>query len=241
MSSPDYQERRSQLAQYFDRTAFEAWRRMTSDAPLSRVRTTVREGREMMRATLLERLPEDLAGKRVLDAGCGTGRLAVDIANRGAEVIGVDLSPNLIEIARGRTEHSPGETGMRGTVAYLSGDMLDPSLGQFDHVVAMDSLIHYGGPDVVDSISQLAKRTRRSIVLTFVPRTLALSLMHRAGKLFPRSDRAPAIEPIRQEQLLQLIANRSELSDWQAEPGPRISHGFYTSQAIALTRRAAHP
>ncbi|MEO1650995.1 MAG: magnesium protoporphyrin IX methyltransferase, partial [Pseudomonadota bacterium] len=63
MSSPDYQERRSQLAQYFDRTAFEAWRRMTSDAPLSRVRTTVREGREMMRATLLERLPEDLAGK----------------------------------------------------------------------------------------------------------------------------------------------------------------------------------
>ena len=58
---------------YFDRTATKAWERLTSDAPVSRIRQTVREGRDRMRALMLSRLPADLRGARVLDAGCGTG------------------------------------------------------------------------------------------------------------------------------------------------------------------------
>ena len=49
------------------------WERLTSDAPVSRIRQTVREGRDRMRALMLSRLPEDLRGARVLDAGCGAG------------------------------------------------------------------------------------------------------------------------------------------------------------------------
>jgi SAM-dependent methyltransferase len=42
----------------------------------------------------------DLAGKRVLDCGCGNGRFSVILAKRGAEVEGFDISKSGIEVAR---------------------------------------------------------------------------------------------------------------------------------------------
>ena len=65
----------AQLETYFDRTAVEAWARLTSDAPVGRIRATVRAGRDRMRARCCRWLPDDLRGARVLDAGCGTGAL----------------------------------------------------------------------------------------------------------------------------------------------------------------------
>ncbi len=88
------------MLQYFDRTAVDAWKRLTSDAPVNRIRATVRAGRDEMRNTMLSWLPDDLRGKRVLDAGCGTGALSVEAARRGAHVIAIDLSPTLVEHAR---------------------------------------------------------------------------------------------------------------------------------------------
>ena len=84
MPTLTYQPRRGELLEYFDRTAVEAWRRLTSDAPVNRIRATVRAGRDDMRRALLQWLPDDLRGARVLDAGCGTGALAVEAARRGA-------------------------------------------------------------------------------------------------------------------------------------------------------------
>ena len=65
----DYSATRDRVEQYFDRSATKVWERLTSDAPVSRIRQTVREGRDRMRRTLLDWLPEDLRGRRILDAG----------------------------------------------------------------------------------------------------------------------------------------------------------------------------
>ena len=62
MTTPSYVARRGELETYFDRTAVEAWKRLTSDAPVSRIRATVRAGRDAMRNTLLSWLPQDLRG-----------------------------------------------------------------------------------------------------------------------------------------------------------------------------------
>ncbi|CAH2601014.1 Magnesium-protoporphyrin O-methyltransferase [Rhodovastum atsumiense] len=233
MPSTTYQERRGQLTTYFDRTASEAWKRLTSDAPVSGIRATVRAGREEMRATLLDWLPADLHGRRLLDAGCGTGALAVEAARRGAHVVAIDVAASLVDMARERAE---GQTG-DGTVEFKVGDMLDPALGSFDHVVAMDSLIHYHAPDIVNVLATLADRTRHSVVFTFAPRTILLAAMHAAGKFFPRSDRAPAIEPVAEKTLLRLIDGNPALSAWQAGRTRRIVRGFYTSQALELVPR----
>lgn len=44
----------------------------------------------------------DVAGKRVLDAACGPGLYAEELIRRGAEVVGFDHSPRMVEIARQR-------------------------------------------------------------------------------------------------------------------------------------------
>jgi magnesium-protoporphyrin O-methyltransferase len=232
MNSASYQTRRSELQTYFDRTAVEAWARLTSTAPVSKIRATVRAGRDRMRDTLLGMLPEDLRGSRVLDAGCGTGALAVQAAHRGASVAAVDISPTLVGLAK---ERLPALIG-GGRVAFSVGDMFDAQLGEFDHVVAMDSLIHYRLSDVVSVLSGLAARTHRSIVFTFAPRTPALSLLWLVGRLFPRKDRAPAIEPISEKALRKALTLQPALSQWRIGRTQRIESAFYKSQAMELVR-----
>jgi magnesium-protoporphyrin O-methyltransferase len=228
-----YQQRRGQIENYFDRTAVQAWARLTSDAPVSGIRATVRAGRDAMRATLLSWLPEDLTGRRLLDAGCGTGALALEAARRGAQVVAIDLSPTLVELARSRSEGIEHAERVR----FLSGDMLDASLGRFDHVVGMDSLIHYSPADVLRVLGTLAERTEQSMLFTFAPRTALLATMFAVGKLFPRGDRAPMIVPIAEANLRARVAADPALADWNTARSTRIARGFYISQAIELVRR----
>ncbi|MEL6888071.1 MAG: magnesium protoporphyrin IX methyltransferase, partial [Pseudomonadota bacterium] len=55
----DYSATRARVETYFDQTATKTWERLTSDAPVSRVRETVRAGRDRMRTLMLSRLPDD--------------------------------------------------------------------------------------------------------------------------------------------------------------------------------------
>jgi magnesium-protoporphyrin O-methyltransferase len=231
MNSAAYLQRRGQIEQYFDRTAVRAWERLTSDAPVSRIRASVRAGRDRMRRAMLDMLPTRLAGQRVLDAGCGTGALAQELAGRGAQVLAIDLSPTLVELARQRSS-AAGET----SIEFRTGDMSDPALGEFDHVVAMDSLIHYEAEDMVRVLAALAVRTRRSMLFTFAPRTPALTVMHTIGRVFPRSNRAPAIAPVGEARLRSRLARDPALRGWQVARGERIANGFYTSHAMELAR-----
>jgi len=232
MQSLTYDKRRGELQTYFDRTAVEAWARLTSDAPVSRIRATVRAGRDRMRATLLSWLPQDLRGARILDAGCGTGALAIEAARRGADVVAIDLSPKLVALAHERAATTAGA----GSVTFVVGDMLDPPSGRFDYAVAMDSLIHYPVADTVRSLGRLAARVDDAILFTFAPRTPALTVMHAAGRLFPRGDRAPAIEPASEPDLRRRIVAAIELDQWRIGRTARIASGFYTSQVLEVRR-----
>jgi len=231
MSAISYLNRRSKLQDYFDRTANDAWAKLTSDAPVSGIRATVRAGRDQMRANLIARLPESLAGKRILDAGCGTGALALELAQKGASVVAIDLSPNLIELAKERI--APAD---RQNIDFRSGDMLDDSLGEFDYVVGMDSMIHYCADDMLVVLEKLAPRVSHKIVFTFAPSTLPLEVMIRIGRLFPRKDRAPFIEPISQTKLSKLIDQSPWFVDWKIPHTQLVSSGFYKSQLMELEK-----
>lgn len=229
-SSTRYEHRRGEIETYFDRTAADAWARLTSTAPVGRIRATVRAGRDRMRQTLLDWLPEDLSGRRILDAGCGTGAFAVEVARRGATVVAIDLSSTLVNLARDRM---PAE--LKDQIEWRSGDMLDPALGHFEHVVGMDSLIHYQAEDAVRAVSALAERTTKSIAFTFAPANPLLVTMRLVGRLFPQGDRAPSIVPVYERELRQRLAMAPALTQWKVAQTLRIKSGFYTSQAVEMT------
>ncbi|TPW30421.1 magnesium protoporphyrin IX methyltransferase [Pararhizobium mangrovi] len=231
--TPTYRTRRGEIETYFDRTAADAWRKLTSDAPVSRIRATVRAGRDRMRAAMLAMLPEDLAGRRILDAGCGTGAFAFEAARRGANVTAIDLSPTLVDLARERSEAD----GFGDRITFAAGDMLDPALGEFDHVVAMDSVIHYELTDAIEVLSGLAARARRSVVFTHAPQTPALAAMHVVGRAFPRGDRAPSIVPVAERRLRKAMGGDRVLMEFTVGRTAKVSTGFYKSNAVELVRR----
>ena len=119
-----------------------------------------------MRQLLRSQLPADLRGARVLDAGCGTGALAFQLAQAGADVVAVDISPKLITIAKQR---QPAHVS--GTLKLMAGDMFDPGLGHFDHIVAMDSLIYYSAEDIGATLDRVSSRILTNMVFTVAPRT----------------------------------------------------------------------
>lgn len=67
------------------------------------------------------------AGGRVLDIGCGPGRVALELQERGHDVVGIDVSPRAVEVARRR--------GVRDA-RVLAFEDVDDRLGAFDTVVA---------------------------------------------------------------------------------------------------------
>jgi magnesium-protoporphyrin O-methyltransferase len=232
-----YQQRRGEIEDYFDRTAMKAWEQLTSTAPVGRIRATVRAGRDRMRAQLLSWLPQDLHGLRILDAGCGTGALAMEAAHRGAHVVAIDLSPALVEVAVRRVAQHLETFECNGRIDFRSGDFTDPALGEFDYVVAMDSLIHYNAADAVSVLQGWAARSRRGMVFTFAPSNPMLLGMKAVGRMFPRANRAPWIEPVAESTLRRMVATEAGLQAWQAGRTQRVASGFYTSQAFELLHR----
>jgi magnesium-protoporphyrin O-methyltransferase len=115
--------------------------------------------------------------------------------------------------------------------------MLDAALGEFDFVVGMDSLIHYQTADAVRVVAGLAERTRRAVLFTYAPSNPALIAFRAVGRMLPRSDRAPWIEPVAEGKLHRLLAADASLQSWQPGRTQRIASGFYTSQALELVRK----
>ena len=60
--------------------------------------------------------------------------------------------------------------------------------------------------------------------------------MHAAGRLFPRANKAPAIQPVAPRAIAGRLAEAVPPLGWRIGRTARVSHGFYTSQAMELAR-----
>ena len=103
----------------------------------------------------IEKLAGDLAGRRVLDVGCGGGILAEAMAARGAEVTGIDLADKPLKVAmlHGR------ESGARVTYRLVSAeDLAAGEPGSFDMVTCMEMLEHV--PDPASTVAACARLVR---------------------------------------------------------------------------------
>lgn len=109
-----------------------------------------------------------LAGKRVLDVGCGGGILSEAMAHRGANVVGIDLGEAPLEVARLHAEASSVAVDYR----HISVEALAAEHpGEFDIVTCMEMLEHVPDPaSVIQACSQLV-RPGGSVFFSTINRT----------------------------------------------------------------------
>jgi SAM-dependent methyltransferase len=88
----------------------------------------------------------------VLDGGCGTGRVAIELDRRGHDVVGVDADPAMLAVARQKAPH----------LTWLEGDLADaalPLVGTFDVVVMAGNVLIFVAPGTEEAvIGQMAAR-----------------------------------------------------------------------------------
>jgi SAM-dependent methyltransferase len=105
----------------------------------------------------------DLAGKRVLELGCGTGDLTLQLLERGAHVTAVDISPGMVDVARRRAERfRPGTTS-----AWQAAPVEATGLpgGTFDVVTGKWILHHVDFPAAVAEVHRLLDADGRGVFI----------------------------------------------------------------------------
>jgi len=140
--------------------AGETWTRIERESPTTYWEENAILGRRDTYERLLERL-QPIAGRRVLDAGCGLGLLARRLARAGAMVTGADLVSHRVLEAR--------DAKGGGAPAFAVADFRDmlPAEGAFDDVVIQEVLEDYSPDERTDTVFRLAESRVPRIHLIF--------------------------------------------------------------------------
>jgi 2-polyprenyl-3-methyl-5-hydroxy-6-metoxy-1,4-benzoquinol methylase len=161
---------------YFEKTAsrFDA---IYEDAksPLQRLVDAAFRGVIHKRFRLILEDLKDVEGKRVLDAGCGSGRYCVALAERGASVVGVDFSQPMLEIA----DTLAARAGVKDRCLFLHGELLSLQLEQpFDAVLGVGFFDYLQNPGEV--LERLLALTRERAYFSFPKRWTFRTLVRKA-------------------------------------------------------------
>jgi 2-polyprenyl-3-methyl-5-hydroxy-6-metoxy-1,4-benzoquinol methylase len=119
---------------------------------------------------------EPVAGKTVLDVGCGSGRYSLEYARRGAaRVVGVDFSAPMLEIAR----QLATERGLADRCEFRQADFTATSLGEkFDVVIAIGFFDYQAKP--ADVLRRMLEHCRGRVIGSFPGRSLLRMPLRRA-------------------------------------------------------------
>src|SRR6476469_951514 len=122
---------------------------MWGNGPFDRIAASIEDLHESVADALAAR-----PGERALDLGCGTGRVAELMAPSGADVVGIDLAPGLIETAKERAAERDLE------IEYRVGDCerLEDADATYDAVGSSVGIMF--APDHAASASELARITK---------------------------------------------------------------------------------
>jgi ubiquinone/menaquinone biosynthesis C-methylase UbiE len=150
------------------------------------------------------RVADDVAataptGATILDAGCGSGRLAVEIARRrpDLQVHGFDLEPGMVSVAAQRAERE----NLADRIRFSASDLASLPLpaGSVDMIVSTASLHHWADVDaVITSLGRVLRPDGRMWIYDFRPvptgrvRSAARGLGRGVNRTLVRTGRFPA-------------------------------------------------
>ena len=155
-----------------------------------------------------------LAGRRVLDVGCGGGLLAEGMARRGARVTGIDLSPGALEVARLHALEAGVAVDYRQVAAE---ELVDTDHDAFDLVTCLEMLEHVPDPgQVIQAIARLVRPGGDVVCSTINRNAKAFALAIVGAEYLLR------LLPAGTHQYARLI-KPSELAHWGRDAGLAVA------------------
>jgi len=130
-----------------------------------------------LRVGYIERQVGNLAGRTVLDIGCGGGILAEALASRGARVTGIDMAEMSLDVARMHLRESGLEVDYRLVTAeeFAAGHA-----GEYDIVTCLEMLEHVPDPAAIVAAAARALKPGGRLVLSTLnrnPKSFALAIL----------------------------------------------------------------
>ena len=219
------------VREYFNSTGFDRWRRIYGDGEVNKVQLDIRTGHQQTVETVLSwlRADENLGELSVCDAGCGVGSLSIPLAQAGAKVYASDISEKMVGEAKDRAEAVLENTG-NPTFAVQDLETLS---GSYHTLVCLDVLIHYPQDKAAQMISHLSSLAESRLILSFAPKTLALSLLKKIGSFFPGPSKATRAYLHREADVVKILESNGFSVQRQAMTQTR----FYFSRILEATRK----
>jgi len=110
---------------------------------------------------------------KILDAGCGTGNYAIELAQRGHTVVGIDSSPIMISKARIKNQYLPTEQKLT-LITHDLGEKLPFTEKYFDAIISIHVL--YTLPDQKSFLAELSRVASRPSMIIIVNSCTAMTL-----------------------------------------------------------------
>ncbi len=214
---------------YFNSTGFDRWRRIYGDGEVNKVQLDIRNGHQQTVDTVLSWLKADsnLAGLSICDAGCGVGSLSIPLAEAGAKVYASDISEKMVEEAKQRVQTVGAENP-----TFAVQDLENLS-GSYHTVICLDVLIHYPQDKAAEMISHLGSLAQSRIILSFAPKTFALSLLKKIGSFFPGASKTTRAYLHREADVVKIL----ESNGFSVQRQNMTKTRFYFSRILEATRK----
>ena len=218
------------VKEYFNATGFDRWRRIYGDGEVNKVQLDIRTGHQQTVDTVLSWLNADgnLADLSICDAGCGVGSLSIPLAEAGAKVFASDISEKMVGEGKERAKDILDNTS-NPTFAVQDLEALS---GSYHTVICLDVLIHYPQDKAAQMIAHLASLAESRIILSFAPKTFALSLLKKIGSFFPGASKATRAYLHREADIVKILESNGFVVGRQAMTRTR----FYFSRILEATR-----
>ncbi|NER22397.1 MAG: magnesium protoporphyrin IX methyltransferase [Symploca sp. SIO1B1] len=218
------------VKEYFNATGFDRWRRIYGDGEVNKVQLDIRLGHQQTVEKVLGWLQADgnLANLSICDAGCGVGSLSIPLAEAGAKVSASDISEKMVGEAATRAQDSLGNSS---NPTFMVQDLEELS-GNYHTVVCLDVLIHYPQDKAAQMISHLAQLAESRLILSFAPKTLALTLLKKIGDFFPGPSKATRAYQHRETDIIKILADNG----FTIQRNEMTSTRFYFSRLLEATR-----
>ncbi|MBN3921806.1 magnesium protoporphyrin IX methyltransferase [Nostoc sp. NMS4] len=218
------------VREYFNSTGFDRWKRIYGDGEVNKVQLDIRNGHQQTVDTVLGWLKADnnLPELSICDAGCGVGSLSIPLAVDGAKVYATDISEKMVEEGRDRAKQTLGNAE-NPTFAVQDLESLN---GSYHTVICLDVLIHYPQEKADEMISHLCSLAQSRIILSFAPKTCALSILKKIGSFFPGPSKATRAYLHREADVVKIL----ESNGFSLQRRAMTKTRFYFSRLLEATR-----